>query len=196
MEKFKFRGLIEHYYLRKKRITETKSKLVKNYSNYKTSCRWCKVGFLTFVGTVHAPTTLNDLDAQKTTRNLEKIHRIILKHRKVNIRDLAKCTNKSYGSVFKIIHEVLRIKTLCTRWVPLSLTLDQKRICVILTFQQNFAIFKSDTTVPTNNYRWKKKYISTHQNLCNSQNYVVFRVKLLRNVQSHFYQFYSSEQVI
>lgn len=58
---------------------------------------------------------------------IEKIHDMVLKDRRLKVRDIEEACNISHGSVVTILHEHLHMKKLAARWVPRSLTNDQKR---------------------------------------------------------------------
>lgn len=58
--------------------------------------------------------------------NIDKIHKIVLDDRKVKIREIAAIVKISTGSVWTILNDHLQMKKLSARWVPRSLTLEQK----------------------------------------------------------------------
>lgn len=62
-----------------------------------------------------------------TEENITKVHRIVLDDRKVKVREIADIVKISIGSVHHILHEHLCMKKLSARWVPRSLTIDQKQ---------------------------------------------------------------------
>jgi histone-lysine N-methyltransferase SETMAR len=61
-----------------------------------------------------------------TPVNIARVEQVILQNRQVTVRDIAAEVNISVGSVETIIHEHLRFRKVCARWVPRQLTFDQK----------------------------------------------------------------------
>lgn len=61
-----------------------------------------------------------------TPENVAKIHKIILNNHKMKIWELPDTIKISNDTVWKIIHEKLKMKKL-VMWVPRSLTIDQKQ---------------------------------------------------------------------
>ena len=61
-----------------------------------------------------------------TPVNIARIEQMILENRRVTVRDIAAEVNISVGSVETIIHDHLRFRKICARWVPRQLTFDQK----------------------------------------------------------------------
>src|SRR5262249_30982438 len=55
-----------------------------------------------------------------------RISEIIQSDRRVSVRRIADDVGESIGTVWKIIHEELRMNKLATRWVPRILTTPQK----------------------------------------------------------------------
>ena len=62
-----------------------------------------------------------------TPENIKKAHKIILENRKVKLQEIADIMKMSKGSVFTILHEHLSMRKLFSKWVPRSLTVDQKQ---------------------------------------------------------------------
>lgn len=89
---------------------------------------------------------------QTTAENIELVRQLIDTDPHVSIRYLITETGLSYFIVYNIITEHLKLKKLCTRWVPHFLTEEQKkervRIC-----QENLAKFETGT--------WRKGDIVT-----------------------------------
>ncbi|CAK9826871.1 Histone-lysine N-methyltransferase SETMAR [Anthophora retusa] len=77
----------------------------------------------------------NTDDAERSSRpksavvpeNIKKVLKIVLKDRKVKLREIADTLKISEGSVFTILHENLSMHKLFSKWVPRLLTPDQKR---------------------------------------------------------------------
>jgi [histone H3]-lysine36 N-dimethyltransferase SETMAR len=61
-----------------------------------------------------------------TTTMAKEIEKIIFNNRKIKISEISNKVNISYGPVFKIVHENLKFKKICSRWVPRYLTREQK----------------------------------------------------------------------
>lgn len=57
---------------------------------------------------------------------VKQVHRIVLSDCKVKLRELAEVVGISKERVGYILHDVLDMKKLSTRWVPRLLTVDQK----------------------------------------------------------------------
>lgn len=148
MEKNEFRVLIKHYFLRKKTISETKSKLEKYYQNSSPSVGMIHKWFTEFrcgrtsTSDADRPGRPNEIT---TSDMVEKIHDIVLDDPKLKVRELAKMVNISTERVLNILHKFLGMKKLCARWVPRVLTIDQKRIRV-LTSQRNLTNYTRNSS--------------------------------------------------
>ena len=70
---------------------------------------------------------------------------MILDDPKLKLRELAEAVHISYGLVYNILHEKLEARKLCSRWVPCSLTIDQKRIRVT-TSKRNLDMFRNKSS--------------------------------------------------
>lgn len=144
MEKSEFRVVIKHYFLKGKTQKETKEKLDKHYGKSAPSAFMVKYWFAEF-----KRGRTSTKDEQRPGRPIEattpeitkKIHDMILNDPKIKLRELAEASGISQGSVFNILHEQLKARKLCARWVPRFLTIDQKRIR-LNTSEQNLAYFK------------------------------------------------------
>ena len=62
-----------------------------------------------------------------TEENIKKVHRIVLDNRKINVSEIAGMVKISIELVRHILHKYLGMKKLSARWVPRSLTIDQKQ---------------------------------------------------------------------
>jgi histone-lysine N-methyltransferase SETMAR len=62
-----------------------------------------------------------------TPEIIEQVHDMILGDRRIKVREIAETIGISKERVGYILHEELDMKKLCARWVPPSLTADQKR---------------------------------------------------------------------
>ena len=58
---------------------------------------------------------------------IEKIHRIVMEDRRIKVREIAEIVGISVRVVHNILHEKLKMKKMCARWVPRLLTINQKR---------------------------------------------------------------------
>ena len=59
--------------------------------------------------------------------NIKNVHKIVLKDRKMKLREIADTLKISEGSVFTTLHEKLGMHKLLSKWVPRLLTPDQKQ---------------------------------------------------------------------
>ena len=143
MEKYEFRVLIKHYFLRKKTLSETKAKLDKYYSNSAPSYRMVQKWFTEFLchrtstETIPNPDRPNEITKPEI---INKIHVIILNDPKVKVREISEIVSISTERVVNILHTHLCIRKLSAKWVPQLLTIDQKHIRVT-TSEQNLAYF-------------------------------------------------------
>lgn len=62
-----------------------------------------------------------------TPENVKNVHKIILENRKVKLQEVADTMKMSKGSIYTILHEHLHMRKLFSKWVPRSLTIDQKQ---------------------------------------------------------------------
>ena len=130
MEKYEFRILIKHYFLRKKTTKEAKLKLDKYYGDSAPSYSTVKNWFADF-----KRGRISTDDAERSGRpievivpeNIQRIHEEIMNDRKIKIRELSNLAKISVNSVWKIIHDELEMKKLVAKWVPRTLTIDQKQ---------------------------------------------------------------------
>ena len=63
---------------------------------------------------------------------IDKIHDIVLKDRRLKVREISENINISVGRVWYILHECLGMRKLSARWVPCLLTADYKSVLVWL----------------------------------------------------------------
>lgn len=54
--------------------------------------------------------------------NIRKVHTIILERRKLKLREVAGTLKISEDNVFTILHDLLSIRKLCSKWMPSSFT--------------------------------------------------------------------------
>jgi [histone H3]-lysine36 N-dimethyltransferase SETMAR len=146
MEKNEVRAVIK--YLLKKNLSPTEihadlqHTLGQSAPSYDIVKRWCrefKCGRESCED-AHgggAPTTAT------TQENVNKVHDLIMKDRRLTVRDLAETTGLSVGTTHAILTTCLDMRKISARWVPRMLTIDQKRIRVthserlLAQYQQN-----------------------------------------------------------
>ena len=91
-----------------------------------TICRW-------FAEFKRGRTDTNDAERSGrpveavTPENVSEVTKIIMKDRKVKLREIAEMTQISYGSVFTILHEKLSMKKGFSKWVLRLLSMEQKQ---------------------------------------------------------------------
>ena len=83
-------------------------------------------GMLNLNAVVQTPMILHALVAQNR-QFWKKVHKIVLKDRKVKLREIADTLKISKGSVFIILHENLSMRKLLSKWVLRLLTPNQKQ---------------------------------------------------------------------
>lgn len=130
MEKTEFRVLIKHCFLMGKNTVQAKQWIDKCYPDScpskATICRW-------FAEFKRGRTDTNDAERSGrpveavTPENVSEVTKIIMKDRKVKLREIAEMTQISYGSVFTILHEKLSMKKVFSKWVPRLLSMEQKQ---------------------------------------------------------------------
>jgi len=130
MEQKEFRVLIKHCFLMGKNATRTQEWLEKCYvacaPSKTTICRWFRELKCDRTSTDNAPRPRRPNEAV-TSENAKKINQIVLNDRKVKVRQIADIVKISTERVRHILHEFLNMKKLCARWVPRTLTIDQKQ---------------------------------------------------------------------
>ena len=87
--------------------------------------------------TLPSPGHLNEITIPEM---INKIHDIVLNDPNVKEREIAEIVYISTERVVNILHTHLCMRKLCAKWVPLLLTIDQKRIRVTI-LEQNLACF-------------------------------------------------------
>jgi hypothetical protein len=58
----------------------------------------------------------------------QQIEQQVCDYRRVTINEILIELNMSYGSVYIIVHDDLRYRKVCSRWVPRQLSDDHKRV--------------------------------------------------------------------
>ena len=139
MAKSEFRLLIKHYFLRRKTLSETKTKLDKYFSDSAPSYRMIQKWFTKFrCGRTSTETTLSPGRTSAETilspgrpneittpEMINKIHDIVLNYLKVKVREIAEIVSISTKRVVNIFVTHVCMKKLCARWMPRLLTIDQ-----------------------------------------------------------------------
>ena len=77
-----------------------------------------------------------------TDENIDLIRTLIEENPHVSIRYLAVDTGMSYGTISSIIHDELKLKKLCARWIPHQLT-DQRKKQRVDICRDNLAKLRS-----------------------------------------------------
>lgn len=130
MEKSEFRVLIKHCFLMGKNTVQTKTWLDKCYGESAPSKGMVEKWIAEFkcgrASTSDAERSGRPKEVT-TEEMIEKIHDIVLNDRKVKLSEIVDIVNISKERVGNILHEHLLMKKLAARWVPRSLTIDQKR---------------------------------------------------------------------
>lgn len=129
MDKYEFRTLIKHYFIKGKTATETKASLDKHYGESAPSFSTIKNWYSDFKRgrTCTKDEYRSGRPSEVTTEeNTSLIEKIIMEDRKVKIRQIAEDLGISKDSVWRTIHEKLHMKKVIAKWVPRSLTIDQK----------------------------------------------------------------------
>jgi len=130
MNKKEFRVLIKHCFLMGKNTTDAKKWLDKRYEDSAPG----KSTVIEWYSEFKRGRTSTE-DAERSGRpksavvpeNIKKVHKLVLKDRKMKLREIADTLTISEGSVFTILHENLRMRKLFSKWVPRLLTPDQKQ---------------------------------------------------------------------
>ena len=65
--------------------------------------------------------------ATATTMNEERTLELIRENRRITVEELAGRLNVSVGSAYSLIHDSLKFRKVCARWVPKELTEERKR---------------------------------------------------------------------
>lgn len=124
-------------YLQKKGMTPTQihedivatiGECAVSYAIVKRWCREFKCG-RTSCENQHAggpPVTVT------TDQNIKKVHDMVLRDRRIRIRQIVEDTGLSYHVVQHILTTELDMKKISARWVPRMLTIDQKRNRVLI----------------------------------------------------------------
>lgn len=172
MEKQEFRTLIKHCFLMGKNTVEAIQWLDEYYGDRAPGRSTVQKWYAEFkrgrLSTDDAPRSGRPIEAV-TPANIKKIHSIVLNDHKVKLREIAAQTRISTERVGFILHEHLKMRKLCSHWVPHSLTLDQKenRVCIS---KHNLKIFKRDPNAFLNRFvTMGETWIHFYMPECNQQ---------------------------
>jgi len=129
MEKEQCRSVIRFLFLEGKSRTEIKERLDAVYGDSSPSIATVKNWFNEFQG---GRTSVFDEPlpgAPKTATkedNVTKIHDLVLADRRLKIRETAETVGMSRDRVGHILHEIMGMRKLSSRWVPRLLTPENK----------------------------------------------------------------------
>ena len=122
--------LIEHCFIMGKNTVEAKQWLDKRYKDFEPG----KSTIIDWYAKFKRGCTNTDF-AERSDRpklavvpkNITKIHKMVLRNRKLKMNEIADTLQISKGSVFTILHKSLGMRKLISTWVPRLLTPDQKQ---------------------------------------------------------------------
>lgn len=130
MNQIEFRVLIKHCFLMGKNTAQAQQWLKKCYRedapSKTTICRW-------YADFKRGRTTTEDAERPgrpieaATPDNIKAIQNIVLSDREVKLQEIVDILKISKGTVFKIVHEHLRLIKILSKWVPRLLTVEQKQ---------------------------------------------------------------------
>jgi transposase len=71
-----------------------------------------------------------------TLTNVDRVNTLIQENRQITVSAVANVLDISYGSTYSIMHDELKYRKVCSRWVPKQLTEDhkQKRVEICTQF--------------------------------------------------------------
>lgn len=150
MDQVEYRSVIHYYFLKGKTNQVIKRKLDSVYGNlspsFATIKRWT-AEFRRGRTSVHDEPRSGRPNEVTTQENIDKIQNIVMANPKIKLSEIVDILNMSKERVGNILHEHLHMKKLSARWVPRSLTIDQKwqrvrdsKACLEL-FKRNSAEF-------------------------------------------------------
>ena len=130
MEKSGFGAVIKHLYLKGLTSKEIKAELDEIHGTsapvFATVYNWVnefKRGRTSTKDEHHS----RRLEEVTTPEMIDKIHDMVLKDRRIKVRETAEATGMSQGTVFSILHEKLGVKRILESWVPRLLAGENKR---------------------------------------------------------------------
>ena len=143
MEKAEFRAVMYHFYLKKWIAAQIKTELDEVHWDtvpmLKTAYFWINE-FKRGRTSTKDEARLGRPVKATAAEMIEKMLRIVMENRRIQLREITKIVGISVSAVYNILHEKLEIKKICARWVPRLLTIDQKR--TRKDFRAVFVMFK------------------------------------------------------
>jgi histone-lysine N-methyltransferase SETMAR len=129
MEKVEYRSVIKFLFLQKKTPTTIHEEMLAVYHNdcpsYDVVKHWCKQ-FKCGRLSIHDEPRSGRPSTSCTDDMIRKVEQIILKDRRVNVKNIVAELGISQGSVVDIIHNELNMTKVSARWIPRLLTPVQK----------------------------------------------------------------------
>ena len=134
MEKNEFRAVIKHFHLKGLTPYEIKNELDSVHGisapALATVYNWVNEFKRGRSSTSDEPRSGRPVEVT-TPEIINKIHDMVLKDRRLKVRELAAATGISIGTVVSILHEKLGMRKLSARWVPRLLSAENKRNRVV-----------------------------------------------------------------
>ena len=130
MEKPEFRVMIKHYFLMEKNTIQAKQWLDKCYPDSAPSRQTvekCYADFKLGLTNTDDAERSDPSNSSVVPENIKKVHKMVLADRKLKLREITDTLKISEGSVLIILHEHLRMRMLCSKWVPRLLIVNQKQ---------------------------------------------------------------------
>jgi len=130
IDKIEYRAVIKFFVKEGLTPNEVHSKFIKVYGDFSPSFSTIKKWAAEFK---RGHTSLEDDPREghpksaTTPEIIEQVYAMLLDDRRIKVCEIAETIGISKERVGYILHEELDMKKLCTRWVPRSLTADQKR---------------------------------------------------------------------
>ena len=129
MEKVEYRSVIKFLFLQKKTPTTIHEEMLAVYHNdcpsYDVVKHWCKQ-FKCGRLSIHDEPRSGRPSTSSADNMIRKVEQIILKDRRVTVKNIVAELGISQGSVVDIIHNELNMTKVSARWIPRLLTPVQK----------------------------------------------------------------------
>lgn len=149
MDKIEYRAVIKFLFLEGVEPKEIYERLLKVYKDFSPSVRTVERWVAEFK---RGRTSLQDDPREgrpkraSTPEIVAKIQDMVLEDRRLTERDLVEALGISIGSVSHILADILGFRKLCAKWVPHSLTMEQKHLRLRLS-QQHLERFRKDKKI-------------------------------------------------
>lgn len=131
MNKMEYRAIIKFFVMEGLSTTEIHKKILKvlkeDAPSFSTIHRWASQ-FRRGHTTIEDDPRSGRPKTATTPQIIQKIHDMVLDDRRLKVREIASAAGISAERVWHILHEDLKMRKLCARWVPHLLTIDEKRI--------------------------------------------------------------------